>query len=188
MMKNIVTAVVLVTLGVLLTAPAAHAQLGTSTGTTTITVAVSAEAGLTVTNGTTTLASTGTNFSSYTGTTNLTYFIRTTQSGGTGSVLLQATGDFSPAGGPSIATPPTAGDALKYTCAISAPGNGGTATPCSGSVTSSTAAQTSVATFGTDAHSSSTGNSASVVWTLTNDPKYKTGSYSATVTFTISAS
>jgi hypothetical protein len=32
------------------------------------------------------------------------------------------------------------------------------------------------------------GNTASMGWTLTNDPKYQTGSYSATVTITISAS
>ena len=92
------------------------------------------------------------------------------------------TTDFSPAGGPSVASPPTAGDTLTYTCTVSAPGSA-----CSGSQTASTTVATPVATFGADAHSAAAGNSASVDWTLTNDPVYKAGTYSATVTFTISA-
>jgi hypothetical protein len=100
----------------------AHAQLGTTTATTTLNVTVSAEAALTV-GASTNLASTGSNFSNYTGSTSLTYFIRTSQSSGTGSIVVEVTSDFSPAGGPSVATPPTAGDALKYTCTASQPGN-----------------------------------------------------------------
>jgi hypothetical protein len=165
----------------LIAAPASYGQFA-ATGTTTLSVTVSAEAALSVTTSTTTLAAIGTIFNPYTGTTNLTYKIRTTQSTGTGSVTLKVTSDFSPAGGPSVATPPTAGDALSYTCTAAAP-----ATACSGSQTSSTSASTSVATFGAGASSANAGNSASTVWSLTNDPTYKTGSYSATVTYTISA-
>lgn len=179
----------LAAVALLFTAPVARAQLGTSTGTTTLNVTVAAEAALTV-GATTNLTSTGTNFSSYTGTTNLTYFIRTSSSGGTGFIKLQVTSDFpaSLAGGPSVATPPTAGDALNYTCTVSNPGSNGTATPCATPTTASTTAQTSVATFGVDNRSAIGGNSASIAWTLTNDPKYKTGAYSAVVTFTVSAS
>lgn len=176
-----------VAVALLLTAPIARAQLGTTTGTTTLNVTVAAEAALTVA-ATPNLTSTGTNFSSYTGTTGLTYFIRTTAAGGSGFIKLEVTTDFSPAGGPSVATPPTLGDALNYTCTVANPGNNGTATPCASPTTASTTAQTSVATFGTDNRSLIGGNSASVAWTLTNDPKYKTGAYVATVTFTISAS
>ena len=183
MKKTLYLAVV----ALLLTAPIARAQLGTTTGTTTVNVTVGAEAALTV-GATTNLTATGTNFSSYTGTTSLTYFIRTTQSGGSGFIKLQVTTDFAPAGGPSVATPPTTGDALNYSCTVANPGNNGTATACTSPTTSSTTAQTSVATFGTDNRSLIGGNSASVAWTLTNDPKYKTGAYSAVVTFTISAS
>jgi hypothetical protein len=75
---------------------------------------------------------------------------------------------------------PNAGDSLTYTCTVAAPG-----TACSGSQTASTTASTPVASFGADAHA--TGNAGSVAWSLTNDPLYPTGSYSATVTFTISA-
>jgi hypothetical protein len=171
----------LTALGLLLTASLAHAQLGGTTGTTTVSVAVAAEAGLTVSTPTT-LTSVGTNFSTYTGTTNLTYFIRTKPTTGTGSIVLQVTTDFAPTGGPSVTTPPTTGDALTYNCTVSAPG-----TACTGPLTAKTSATTTVGTFGADAHSTFAGNSASVAWSLTNDPVYKVGTYSATVTFTISA-
>ena len=117
----------LTALGLMLTAGLAHAQLGTTTGTTTVSVAVAAEAALSVTTGTSTLTSSGTNFSKYTGTTNLVYFIRTTPTSGSGSIVLQVTSDFAPTGGPSVASPPTAGDALTYNCTASSPG-----TACSG--------------------------------------------------------
>jgi hypothetical protein len=128
------------------------------------------------------LAALGTIFNPYTGTTNLTYKIRTTQSTGTGNVTLKVTSDFSPANGPSVTTPPSAGDALTYTCTATAP-----ATGCSSATTASTASATSVATFGAGASSANAGNAASTVWSLTNDPVYHTGSYTATVTYTISA-
>ncbi len=156
-------------------------SFGTS-GTTTVSVTVGAEASIRVDTATTNLTTTGTIFNDYTGTTSLTYKIRTTTSGGTGSITSKVTADFGPANGPSVASPPSAGDALTYTCTVSAP-----ATPCSGAQTSSTTAETNVATFGANAHSAKAGNSGSVGWTLTNDPVYQTGSYSATVTFTISA-
>ena len=151
------------------------------TGTTALTVTVGVEARISVTNATTTLSD-GSAFSNFTGVTNLLYKIRTAPSTGTGSITAQVTTDFSPAGGPSVASPPTAGDTLTYTCTVSAPGSA-----CSGSQTASTTVATPVATFGADAHSAAAGNSASVDWTLTNDPVYKAGTYSATVTFTISA-
>ena len=178
MKKTLLIAAVL-----MLTATFAHAQLGTTAPTGQLTLTVGAEAGLTVNTATTTLASAGTNFSPYTGTTNLTYFIRTTPTNGTGSIVLQVTTDFAPAGGPSVGTPPTGTDALTYNCTVSSPG-----TACTGPLTAKTSATTNVGTFGADAHSTFAGNSASVSWSLTNDPLYKVGTYSATVTFTISAS
>jgi len=158
--------------------PAIYAQ---GTGSTTVSVTVGAEASVIVNTSTTTLVS-STPFADYTGNTSLTYKIRTTPSSGAGTITAQVTTDFSPTGGPSVASPPSAGDALKYTCTVASPGTG-----CSGTQTSSTTAATSLATFGADAHSATAGNSASVAWALTNDAAYKVGSYSATVTFTISA-
>ncbi len=169
-------------LGILfVSCPTMYGQFA-ATGTTTLSVTVSAEASLQVTTATTTLATAGTIFNAYTGTTSLLYKIRTTKTTGTGTVTLKVTSDFGPTGGPSVATPPTAGDTLAYTCTVASPGTG-----CTGSITSSTTASTSVATFGAGASSASAGNSGSTAWTLTNDPTYQTGAYSATVTYTISA-
>ena len=165
-----------------LLAPAAQAQSFGPTGTTTLSVTIGAEAAIRIDTSTTNLTATGTVFNNYTGTTNFTYKVRTTQSTGSGNITLQITTDFSPAGGPSVATPPSAGDSLKYICTVSTPGTG-----CSGSLTASTTASTSVATFGAGASSANAGNAGSTAWTLINDPVYKTGSYSATATYTISA-
>jgi len=176
--------VMFVAVALLLMSPLGHAQgLGTPTVTNQVTVTVNSEAALTIGASATNLTSLGTNFSDYTGTTPFTYFIRTTNSTGTGFIKLQVTTDFAPAGGPSVGTPPSASDTLSYTCTVSNPG-----TACSGSQISATASQTSIATFGANAHSAKVGNSASVNWTLTNDPLYTTGSYTAVVTYTISAS
>jgi hypothetical protein len=166
----------------LLAASLAHAQLGTTSPTNTLSVTVAPEGALFITSGaTTTLASGSTNFANYTGSTAMKYFIRTTESTGAGTIVVKVTTDFGPAGGPSVTTPPTAGDALSYTCTVAAPG-----TACTGSITASTASTTSVATFGAGAHSALAGNNASLAWTLTDDPTYKVNTYTATVTFTIS--
>jgi hypothetical protein len=160
----------------------AHAQFAAS-GATTLSVTVGAEAAISVTTSTTSMTTTGTTFSNpFTGTTNFSYKVRTTTTGGNGTITLKVTTDFSPANGPSVATPPTAGDALSYTCTL-----GGVGTACTGSQTASTSASTSVATFAAATKSTSAGDTGSVAWSLTNDPKYSTGTYTATVTLTISA-
>lgn len=165
----------------LLSSASLFAQFG-PTGTTTLQVAVASEAAIRVDTATTNLTSAG-SFANYTGSTAYTYKIRTTKVGGSGSVTVQITSDFGPAGGPSVATPPSAGDALTYTCTAIAP-----ATGCAGSQTADTASATSVATFGANARSTAAGTGGnSVDWTLTNDPQYATGTYTATATFTISA-
>ncbi len=155
--------------------------LADDTGNSTVSVTVGAEADFT-TVGNATLTTAGSTFLAYTGTTAFTYKIRTSQTTGSGAITLKITSDFSPTGGPSVASPPTAGDTLSYTCSVASPG-----TACSGSQTASTSSETSVATFGADAHSSASGDSGSVSWSLTNDPVYQTGTYSATARFTISA-
>jgi hypothetical protein len=172
-----------VVLALLCAATLSHAQLS-STGTTNLSVNIGAEAALTVGNSTS-LASTGTTFSNYTGTTSLTYFVRTIN---TGTITLQVSGDFSPSGGPSVATPPTAGDKLTYNCSMNPPGKNGTASNCPANTQALTSGATAVAGFGADARSIQAGNTGTVNWTMTNDPAYKAGNYSATVTFTISAS
>jgi hypothetical protein len=182
-MKNLRKTLPILALGLLLTASLAHAQFGSPTGTTTVTVTIGAQAGLNVTNNSTPLAPSGSNFNAFSGSTGLTYFVRTTKTGGGGTITLKVTTDFSPAGGPSVSHPLTAGDALTYTCTVASPG-----TACTGTQTSSTNSTTNVATFGTDVHTDPGGSTATVNWSLANDPNYKTGTYNATVTFTISAS
>jgi len=163
-------------------AVSASAQTFAATGTTTLAVNVGAEASIAINTPSTSLATSGGLFADFTGTTNFTYKVRTGQSSGTGNIVLSITSDFNGTGGPKVATPPSTGDALTYTCTLASSGTG-----CGSAQTASTTATTSVATFGADAHSVKAGDAGSVSWTLTNDPVYKTGSYSATATFTISA-
>ena len=161
----------------------AQAQSFGPSATTTLSVAIGPEASIQILTANSGLSANGNAFNSdFIGSTSFTYKIRTTKTGGTGNIGVEVTSDFSPAGGPSIATPPSTGDALAYTCTVTAPGTG-----CTGAVPASTTAASSVATFGADAHSAKGGNTGSLNWDLTNDPKYGTGTYSATVTFTISA-
>lgn len=120
-----------------------------------------------MTTGTSTPATTGNTFAAdFTGSTNFTYKIRTTKTTGTGTITLRVTTDFAGTGGPSVATPPSAGDTLTYTSTVSTPG-----TAATGSQTPSPAASTSVGTFGAGANSAKAGNTASVAWDLTNDPE-----------------
>ena len=180
-MKRTITMIALV-FAVLVLAGTTHGQTFALTGTTNVSVTVATEAALSVSTATSTLtAAAGTFANDFTGTTALLYKIRTTKAAGTGSITARVTTDFA-AGGPSVTTPPSTGDALTYNCTVAAPG-----TKCADGQIASTAAATPVASFGADAKSLKAGTAASVAWTLTNDPLYSTGSYSATVTFTISA-
>lgn len=146
-----------------------------------VNVAVAAEAGLTVPSDAT--LTSGSLFANYTGNSTFTYYIRTTEIGGTGNIQLKVSADFAPAGGPSVLGSVTSGDTLTY---VSAPVSPATAPPLQ---TASTTTGTAVASFGAAAHSTkTTGNSGNTVaWTLINDPSYAVNTYSATVTWTISA-
>jgi len=141
--------------------------------TSVLTVAVGPEATFASAFSGTTLTAADTQFGGFGGTTSFTYKIRTSQSLGTGSITVQVTA-FG-ADGPAVAD-------LAYTC--TAPSSG---TPCSSSTTASTATGTSVVGFAADAHSADTGDAGTAVWTLKDKPGVKTGSYTSTATFTISA-
>jgi len=164
-------------------------QAATLTTTQTLQAVISPLGGLFSFPNSVTLTKTGTTFTKFTGSLTIQYDARTTQSTGGGSITVKATADFTPTGGPSIATPPSTGDALQYTC--SGPTLG---TSCSGTQTVSTSAATNVVTLsasectgGGGSCSSTSPNTVTLSFTLTDDPQYKTGSYSATLTFTISA-
>jgi hypothetical protein len=179
----------LVVWGALLLAPI-RLEAATLTTTQTLQAVISPQGGLFSFPNSVTLAKTGTTFNNFTGSLAVSYRARTTQSTGAGTITVRATADFAPAHGPSIASPPSVGDALKYTCSGASLG-----TNCSGTQTVSTTASTNVVTLsasectgGGGSCSSTDPNTVTVSFTLTNDPKYKTGSYSATLTITISAS
>ena len=172
---------VLAVLAVLCMSSLSYAQFA-GTGTTTLAVTVGSEAAIRIDTASTALTASGTTFANpYSGTTNFTYKVRTTKVGGSGTITLKVTTDFSGSGGPSVATPP-AGDSLSYTCSV-----GGVGTPGPTPVNASTSSSTNCVTFGADAKSAFGGDAGSVAWSLTNDPAYSTGSYNATVTFTVSA-
>jgi len=122
-------------------------------------------------------------FSPFTGSLPITYRVRTTPTGG-GTLTVQVTSDFAPAGGPSAAS-----GALTFTC-----GSATIGTPCSGTQTATTSSQTPVLTLpasactgGGGACSGSDPNSVTVTFTLVDNPAYSTGTYSAGITFVISA-
>jgi len=186
--RLIMRLVPLVVWGMLLLAPI-RLQAATLTTTQTLRAVISPLGGLFSFPNSVTLTKTGTTFNNFTGSLSIQYRARTTQSTGGGSITVKATADFAPANGPSIASPRSAGDALRYTC------SGGTlGTGCSGAQTVSTTTSTNVVTLaasectgGGGSCSSANPNTLTLNFTLTNDPKYKTGSYAATLTFTISA-
>jgi hypothetical protein len=131
-----------------------------------------------------TLTPTGTVFSPYGGSLAVLYRVRSTPLGSGGTITIQAAGDFSPSGGPSVAN-----GVLGYTCSAATLG-----TACAGSQTVSLATQTNVATIPPSACtgggapcSAADPNSVNVNFLLQNNPNYQTGSYSGVVTFTISA-
>jgi hypothetical protein len=130
-------------------------------------------------NGTLPLLSADTRFGSIGGTLTISYWARTT-SGGGGSVTVQAV-EFSPSGGPDAAS-------VSYTCSGATLGTG-----CSTAQTLATATQTSLVTLpgaactgGGGACTTQDPNTVQMTFTLPSQPHYKTGSYAAQITFTIS--
>ncbi|HEY6147241.1 MAG TPA: hypothetical protein VIZ69_06065 [Thermoanaerobaculia bacterium] len=144
------------------------------TGSTTVTANVAADASITVS--TPTVLTAGAAFGAFTGSTTVTFSIRTTKVGGSGSITLQAA-EFTTAGGPLV----SAGN-LTYSCS----GTPSVGTKCAGPITASTSAPTAVlSAVGADAKANA--QVVNVDWTLANSPAFSTGSYSSTVTFTLSS-
>ena len=146
-----------------------------STATTTLSVTVATAGTISIGNSSTALTA-STTWGDYTGTTSGTVRMRTSKTGGSGSVTVEITTGFA-SGGPDV-------DNLTYTCSVDEDSE---ATACSGTVSASDTAGTSVLSMGTDGHTADTGDSFSVEWSLENLPSYTPGSYSATATFTVSA-
>jgi hypothetical protein len=126
------------------------------------------------------LRSSDTRFGNLTGNSTLSYWARTSDGGG-GSVTVQANSDFLPSGGPTAS-------AVIYSCSGATLG-----TACSGTQTLATASQTSLVllpggacTGGSGYCSTQDPNTVLLAFTVPSKPHYKTGTYSAQITFTIS--
>lgn len=130
------------------------------------------------------LTATGGAFSSYGSSLTVNYRVRSTTSGSGASITLRSSADFSPAGGPGISI-----NTLTYTCSGATLGTAcsGTQTVSLSSATNILAVPVSACTGGGSPCSTANPNSVSTSFSLANDPAYKTGSYSATITFTISS-
>jgi hypothetical protein len=150
--------------------PSAFGQAGSNC---TVGVTVGPEATFTTVDATSTLTKANTTFGGFGATTNFTYKIRTSQSTGTGSITVLVTAFAT--GGPAIAD-------LAYTC--TSPTSG---TACGSSTPASISTASSVVAFGADVHSADGGDSGTAVWTLADRTITKTGAYTSTATFTISA-
>lgn len=168
---------------------ASHAQ--TTLGVQTLTLVAEPDGLLYGFPNSLTLTKTGTVFATYAGSLTIQYKARTTASSGTGSISVKASTDFACAsGGPCIATPPSTGDALSYTCTGATLG-----TNCAGTQTMSTTTAKNVVTAipaasctgGGSPCSTANPNTVTLNFSLSDDPKYKTGSFSASLLFTISA-
>jgi hypothetical protein len=169
----------LVIVGILAACGAAYSGSGTATQTVSI---VLSPLGKIYVPSSLNLLISGTAFSAYTGALPLTFRARTSASGA-GSITVQANGDFTPAGGPSVAS-----GMLTYTCT-----GGGYGSACSGTQTVSVTAQRPVLTLGSQ---SCTGGgsgcsamdpaSVDLMLRLDNDPVVQTDNYQVQLIFTIS--
>ena len=178
-MHKIIKALLVVTAIMLIAVTTAAAQ--SNTGNTTLRVGVVAEAAIVVNTSTTQLTTTGTVFNDYTGATSFTYKVRTTKSGGSGTVTASIASDF--AGAASGSGPKIASGDLSYLSSTGGVGSGHTS-----AVTAQVGSATNILTFGANARSTKAGDSGQVNWTLVNDPQFETDTYTTTVVLTISAS
>jgi hypothetical protein len=117
---------------------------------------------------------------SLTGSLTVSYWARTSATTGS-SITVQAGSDFAPAGGPSI-------EGVNYLCSGATLGAG-----CSGVHTLSTSTQSPLValpgeacTGGGGSCSTQDPNTVLLIFSVSNKPQYKTGTYSALITFTIS--
>lgn len=125
-----------------------------------------------------TLRSANSHFGAMSGDLTVSFWARTSEGGG--SITVQSS-DFSPAGGP-------AAGAVSFTCSGATLGTG-----CSGIQALATATQTSLVALPGGACTGGGGvctnqepNSVTLSFSVPSQPHYKTGTYSAQLTFTIS--
>jgi hypothetical protein len=153
-----------------------------ASGIQTLGINIGAVGKLSVVQSSVSLSHTGQIFAGFTGSVTVRYEVRTDLSGGNSSITVKAASDFSPSNGPSIAN-----SDLTYTCSGATVGTG-----CSGTQTVSTTSQGGVVTVGSGVCTGpgcpgSNPNSVTLNFNLGDSPAFKTGTYSTTLTFSISA-
>jgi hypothetical protein len=163
--------------------PVVDGSGATANVTQGLTAAINFNSKLTV-GGSVALSPGASKFSSFQAALPISYWVRSTPGGTGGAVTAKVTSDFTPVGGPTVAS-----GALQYTCTAATYG-----TACSGTQDLSTTTSTPVLTLPKSACTGGGGvcsttdpNTINLNFTLTDSPAYPTGSYSAVVTFTISA-
>lgn len=155
-----------------------HAQTATQTASIQL-----SPAAMIIVPATVTLVGGGPAFSAFHGSLNLNFMVRTSPVG-SGSLTVQAT-QFAPTGGPVIA-----GSNLTYTCSAATVGSA-----CSSSTPTSLTTTTATSVVNAIGASTCTGSgcagsdpqSVHIDFSLINSPQFSTGTYTSTLTFTISA-
>jgi hypothetical protein len=156
------------------------ARAATGTATQNVSVVLSPAGKVSVAAGFTLTTSGGT-FNAFQGALAVSYRFRTTPGGG--SITLRANSDFSPSGGPAISS-----GALRYSCGAADLGSAcfGPQTVSTGSATPVVQIPGSACTGGGGSCSASDPAGMQLQFTLDNSPEYKTGSYTSTLTLTVS--
>jgi hypothetical protein len=125
-------------------------------------------------------------FGSFSASLSLQYYGRTLSGG---SITVQGTSDFGPCSSPA-SSPSIACNTVQYTCGAASFGSA-----CSSTVTLATSSATTVVTLPSNSACTNGGSPCGPTnpftiplnFTLSNDPYYKTGPYSASLQFTLSA-
>ncbi|MBI4889598.1 MAG: hypothetical protein HY821_03165 [Acidobacteria bacterium] len=158
-----------------------HLSAQSNTANPQLQVVVGPEASISVGSSLYTFSLTGTVFNNYTLNLPFTFKVRTTKSGGSGSLTATFAADFSAADGGT--GPSISGGDLTYSSSTALAG-----VTTQSNKTAGVSTAFNVFTFGANLHSANSGTSGSIDWTLANKPTFETDTYTATVVLTISAS
>jgi hypothetical protein len=153
-------------------------QAATATSTTTVSITVAADAKISVCGATTTLSTAGA-FADYLGNCLITYSIRTTKVGGSGSIVLEATTNWVAGGGGSGPVIPA--DSFTFTTS----GNTGPGTSNNGSINAVLAQQNVITAIGANAHANNASFTSS--FDLVNNPSWETDTYTVPIRYTLTS-
>lgn len=162
----------------LLALAASPALAASANATTTVSITVAADAKISVCGATTTLSTAGA-FADYLGSCVVTYSLRTTKVGGSGSITLAATTNW--AAGAGGAGPVIGTDAFSFTTTA----NTGPGTSNNGSINAVLANQNVITAIGANAHANNASFSSN--FDLVNSPTWETDTYTVPIRYTITS-